>query len=237
MAEARQRFWRIAGAGIFFQGGAAAVDTSTIVAALVHGLTGSTFAVGAAAGIARYGWLFPQLFVAHFAQRRDRRLPYYMIGAFGRVACLAALAGLVALSGNRRGPLVIALFFALWSVYAFVSGIVAVPYNDIVARSVPSVRRSRLLAIRFFGGGVLALAVAGGAHTIFDILPFHTGYAAVLSLGMMLLLLSAVTFVSAGELPVAGDGRSSRPCWSIGTRWMAARIVPSCAVIDARASA
>jgi len=79
-----QRFWRISTAGIFFQGGAAAVDSSTIVAALVYGLTGSPFAVGAAAAISRYGWLFPQLFVAYFAQRRQRRMPFYIFGAFGR---------------------------------------------------------------------------------------------------------------------------------------------------------
>jgi len=52
-SEATGRFWRIATAGVFFQGGAAAIDTGTIVASLVHGLTGSAIAVGAAAAIAR----------------------------------------------------------------------------------------------------------------------------------------------------------------------------------------
>ncbi|TDJ67599.1 MAG: MFS transporter, partial [Proteobacteria bacterium] len=52
--DSTKRFWRISAAGVFFQGGAAAVDTSTIIAALVHGLTGSTYAVGAAAAISRY---------------------------------------------------------------------------------------------------------------------------------------------------------------------------------------
>jgi hypothetical protein len=99
--EPRARFWRIATAGISFQGGAAAVDTSTIVAALVHGLTGSPFAVGAAAAIARYGWLFPQLIVGWLAQRHRRRLPFYMLGAFGRVVCLAGVAGLLAFVGGR----------------------------------------------------------------------------------------------------------------------------------------
>lgn len=63
--ETQRRFWHIARAGIFFQGGASAVDTGTIVAALVNGLTGSATAVGAIAAISRNGWLFPQLFVAH----------------------------------------------------------------------------------------------------------------------------------------------------------------------------
>jgi MFS family permease len=197
--ENSARFWRITTAGVFFQGGAAAVDTSTIVAALVHGLTGSTFAVGAAAAIARYGWLFPQIIVGYLAQQRRRRLSFYMFGGFGRVACLAGVAGLVAAAGDRPGSGAIATFFVLWTVYAFVSGIVAVPYNDIVARSIASKRRSRMLAIRFFGGGLLALGVASIAGWLLDALSFSAGYAAVLMLGALLLLASTVSFVSAGE--------------------------------------
>ncbi len=198
-ADSKRRFRRISAAGVFFQGGAAAVDTSTIVAALVHGLTGSAFAVGAAAAIARFGWLFPQLFVAYYAQRRARRLPFYMVGAFGRVACLAGLAALLWYLASPGGALAVVLFFALWTVYAFVSGIVAVPYNDIVARSIPSEKRSRMLALRFFGGGLLALAVAAAAYWILQALPFPGGYAVLLLLGAALLLVSAIFFVSAGE--------------------------------------
>jgi MFS family permease len=198
----KARFWRIATAGIFFQGGAAAVDTGTIIAALVHWLTGgSAVAVGAAAAIARMGWLVPQLIVGHLAQRRQRRMPFYKVGAFGRVLCLAGVVGLVALAGDRPGIGAITAFFVLWTVYAFVSGIVAVPYNDIVARLIAPERRSRMLAARFFGGGLLALAVAGAAQRLLDVLPFPQGFAAVLGLGAVLLGLSALSFVSAGEPP------------------------------------
>jgi hypothetical protein len=111
------------------------------------------------------------------------------------------VAVLLLLASSWPNALVIALFFVLWTIYAFVSGIVAVPYNDIVARSVPSQQRSRLLAIRFFGGGLLALGVAAAAQQIFDILPSLTGYAAVILLGSALLFISAISFVSAGEPP------------------------------------
>ncbi len=195
----KSRFWRIASAGVFFQGGAAAVDSSTIIAALVHGLTGSTYAVGAAAAILRCGWLFPQLFVAYFAQRRERRMPFYIVGAFGRATCLVALAVLLGLAGRLPDAAVIALFFGLWTAYAFVSGIVAVPYNDIVARSVVSARRSRLLAVRFFGGGLLALGVATAAHGLLASMTFPGGYAAIVLLGAVFLYASSISFVSAGE--------------------------------------
>ena len=198
-SDRRGAFWRIATAGVFFQGGAAAVDTSTIIAALVNGLTGSPVAVGGAAAIARYGWLFPQLFVAYFAQKRRRRMPFYMLGAFGRVACLAAVGMAMALSGPLPGVLIVGAFFVLWTVYAFVGGIVAVPYNDIVARVIPSSHRSRLLATRFFGGGLLALAVAAAAHEILAALPSRAGYGAIFLLGAVLFTASALFFVSAGE--------------------------------------
>ncbi len=197
--DAARRFWRISTAGVFFQGGAAAVDSSTIIAALVHGLTGSAYAVGAATAILRYGWLFPQLFVGYLAQRRRRRMPFYVVGAFGRAACLVAIAGLLAVAGALPISLVIVLFFALWTTYAFVSGIVAVPYNDIVARSIASARRSRMLALRFFGGGLLGLVVAALAHQLLGAVAFPGGYAAIVLLGAILLLASSVSFVSAGE--------------------------------------
>ncbi|MDP9414354.1 MAG: MFS transporter, partial [Pseudomonadota bacterium] len=151
------------------------------------------------AAIARYGWLFPQIIVGYLAQQSRRRLPLYMAGAFGRVACLVGVVGLVATAGDRPGPGAIATFFLLWSVYAFVSGIVAVPYNDIVARLIASERRSRMLAIRFFGGGLLALGVAGIADKVVDALTFPVGYAVVLMVGALLLLASSLSFVSAGE--------------------------------------
>ncbi len=211
--EADGRFRKIATAGMFFQGGAAAIDTGTIVATLVHGLTGSTVAVGAAAAIARYGWLFPQLFTAYYAGRRRRRLPFYMAGAFGRVACLGAISLLLVVV-PRESPSLVAGFFVLWTLYAFVGGILAVPYNDIVARAIPSGERSRLLAVRFFGGGLLALAVAAAAHRVVGGFAFPADYALMVLMGAALLLISALSFVSAREPDAtpardAGEGLAS----------------------------
>ena len=205
-ADERRRFARFAAAGILFQGGAVTLDTSTFVAAFVHGLTGSSAAVAAAAAISRIGWLVPQLVVAHFAQGRARRMPFYMIGAFGRASCVVLLVVALALSGTTPAPALIAVFFVLWTAYAFISGIVAVPYNDIVARAIPSDRRSRLLGLRFFGGGLLAVAVAGLANQALDRLPFLRGYALVFLIGAVLLLGSASAFVSAGEPPAPTVG-------------------------------
>jgi hypothetical protein len=112
LPEQSRRFWRISTAGVFFQGGAAAVDSSTIIATLVHGLTGSPFAVGAATAILRCGWLSPQIFVAYLAQRRRRRMPFYMVGAFGRVVCLAGVAAALAAANVLPTKVVVVLLGA-----------------------------------------------------------------------------------------------------------------------------
>ncbi len=207
LPDQSRRFWRISAAGVFFQGGAAAVDSSTIIATLVYGLTGSPFAVGAATAILRCGWLFPQIFVAYLAQRRRRRMPFYMVGAFGRVVCLAGVAAALAAANVLPTKLVVVLFFLLWTAYSFISGIVAVPYNDIVARSIASEGRSRLLAVRFFGGGMVAIGVAAFAHEILGSLSFPAGYAFLVAIGAGLLLASTLCFVSSGE-PLAPEPRT-----------------------------
>nr|WP_306267474.1 MFS transporter [Pararhizobium sp. IMCC3301] len=209
----RARFWRIAGAGAAFQGGAAAVDSATVVASLVYYLTGSAFAVGAASAILRLGWLLPQLIVGYLAQRAQRRMPYYVFGAYGRALCLMLIALLLwwgpdlvksdlLQSGWQPVPLA-AGFLLLWTLYAFVSGVVAVPYNDIVGRSIPSQSRSTMLAWRFFGGGLIALLVALFIGWALDVMPVLLAYAAVFALASVLMLASSSLFVSAGEPPLS----------------------------------
>lgn len=197
-------FWKIAGAGASFQAGSSAVDSATIVASLVNHLTGSIYAVGAASAVLRLGWLVPQLVIGYLAQRSQRRMPYYVVGAFGRAGCLALIAVMLAVSGGLGAGWVAGGFLALWTLYAFVSGIVAVPYNDIVGRSIPSGARSRLLAWRFFGGGILALGVAAVIHHLLATGSYFTAHALIFAMASGLMFVSSISFVSAGEPPASG---------------------------------
>ncbi len=197
----RRRFWHVAGAGTVFQAGSAAVDSATVMSALVFQLTGSALAVGAVPAILRFGWLLPQIFVGYLAGKGGSSMPYYVIGAFGRTGAMALLCLLLWLGGiSGWQPGVIgALTLGLWAVYAGLSGIVGVPYNDIVARSVPSGQRSRLLSIRFLGGGLLALIVAILADQMIARFAFPLSYAAITGVAAVLMLISSLLFVMMGE--------------------------------------
>lgn len=195
----KRRFRRFAIAGITFQGGSAAVDSATIIASLVHQLTGSALAVGAVTAILRFGWLSPQIFVGFLAQRRGSSLRYYCIGSFGRAGCIAALAAILLLAPFLPSGVLPVAVMVLWTAYSFVSGIVAVPYNDIIARSVESGRRSRLLAVRFLGGGLLALGVAAIAEFTVGRMAFPASFGVIAALASALMFVSSIVFVSAGQ--------------------------------------
>jgi MFS family permease len=197
----RRRFWHVAGAGAAFQAGSAAVDSATVMSALVFQLIGSPVAVGTVSTILRFGWLLPQLFVGYLSGRSGSSMPFYVLGAFGRTTAIAALAGVLwtGASAGWSSAALGAVTLCLWAVYACLSGIVGVPYNDIVARSVPSGQRSRLLAVRFFGGGLVALLVAAVADRLLRALEFPVSYAAVLGIAAVLMLVSSVVFTAMGE--------------------------------------
>lgn len=199
----RRRFWHVAGAGAAFQAGSSAVDSATVMSALVHQLTGSVIAVGAVPTILRLGWLLPQIVVGYLAGRSGSSMPFYVLGAFGRTFAIAALAAVLWLGGTAGWSFAAlgAVTLVLWTIYAGLSGIVGVPYNDIVARSVPSEQRSRMLALRFFGGGIAALGVAALADRFVRTLEMPLSYAAVLGMAACLMLVSSVIFVSMGEPP------------------------------------
>ena len=209
-SEDKKRFTSVAAAGISFQAGSAAIDSATIMSALVFQLTGSSILVGAVTAILRFGWLFPQLIVGFLAQRSGSTMKYYVIGAFGRATCMAIMA-VVLIFGANWSPLVLSIFvMALWVAYAFISGIVAVPYNDIVARSVPSTLRSRLLATRFFGGGVLALGVVAVANWLIGDLPFPMSYGVIIAIASVLMFISSFVFTAMGE-PESVTAKTAKP--------------------------
>lgn len=159
----------------------------------------------------RLGWLLPQLVVGFLAERAERRMPFYVFGAYGR-AVMTGLIAVVHWVGSDWSPMTLAtVFLILWTLYALISGVVAVPYNAIVGRSIRSEARSRMLALRFFGGGIFALGVAAFVRMTLDVLPALQTYALIFELAALLLIGSSTLFLSAGEpsIPTGRNGRKS----------------------------
>jgi len=111
----------IALTGALFEAGATFIDTS-VVALFVTRLTRSATAVGATEAIARVGWLLPQLVAAHYAQGLRYRKPIYLVAGWGRAMALGILATVV-LVFPIPGAQSLLVFFLLWTLFSFVSGL------------------------------------------------------------------------------------------------------------------
>jgi MFS family permease len=206
----RRNFGWAAANGALFEFGASFADPGTVVAAFLGRLTPSPVAVGAAAAIARFGWLLPQLFAANYAQGLRHRKPIYLVGGWGRAFCLGTLALAFLLPTPLRDPPAAALstFFVFWTAFSFVSGLAGAPYNDVIARTIPSGVRSRLLATRLFTGGALA---AGAGLIVRTILLESSDsslqpYALIFGMGAILLAISTACFAMIHEPPAPVSG-------------------------------
>jgi len=105
----------------------------TIVPAFLGRLGSGALAVGAAATIARFGWLLPQLFTANYAQGLRYRKSIYLVGGGGRAVALGLLAAVLLAwpAAHEVGASLqlLVAFFALWTAYSFIAGLAGVPYN------------------------------------------------------------------------------------------------------------
>lgn len=209
-APERNARWNFAWAGVcgaLFECGTAFVETGTVVAAFVGRLTPSALAVGAADSIARFGWLLPQLLAANYAQGLRYRKPLYLLAGWGRAGCLALLAGLLLMwadspTVNDAGA-VLAVFFLLWTAFSFVSGLAGVPYNDVIGRTIPSARRSRLLAGRVFVGSLLGVGAGWLIRITLQASAQGTlaPYGLIFGIGAVVLALSTGCFALVREPP------------------------------------
>jgi len=154
----RWNFAAICGESASFQAGMVWADPFTVVAQFIGLLGGSTVLVGLLQFLQRVGYMLPQLPMAAIVGHRPRRRPYLRWGVL--IFRLPFIAFVVYLwrAGVARPEVVLPfMLFAYFSV-SFGNGVVALPWQDIIAKSIPPSIRGR-----FFGTMQFATAAAGFA--------------------------------------------------------------------------
>ncbi len=144
--------------GVLFMLGASFISSSTILPLFLSKLTTNPLAFGLLAVIAQAGWPLPQLFTANFMERLARKKPVVInLGLFAeRVPIFVILAA--ALVAGRSPALALALVLIGYAWHAFGAGLVAVSWQDLVARCFPVDRRGRFFGVTsFLGAGSGAL--------------------------------------------------------------------------------
>jgi len=136
-------------------GALAFMEASAVLPIFVRTLTDSTVIIGLLITIQRAGWLLPQLAAASFLHHRPRKKPFLLLVAtVGRLP-FAPLAVLIYFLAKPNPALVLWLLGLSYAVFWATDGMSIVPWNDIIAKSIPPTLRGRLFgAQQFLGAGI-----------------------------------------------------------------------------------
>ncbi len=139
--------------GVLFQGGEAFIDANTVIPVFLSRLTSSNALIGLATGLPDLGWLLPQVLVAPLVARERRQMWLYVNAAIARVLGLALVATVAFASGWAGNTGLLAAFLVGYGVYCFGAGVAAVPFMEVVGKTVPSHRLGAFWSQRMLWGG------------------------------------------------------------------------------------
>jgi hypothetical protein len=133
--------------GAFLALGMALTQPTTVIAAFVAELTGSTVWVGGLSTVLTAAAALPQLFVARWVEPRPTKMPFLLLAIYLRVASWAMLAWLVYAVGDSQPEVLAWALVGLLAVFYAGGGLGNIPYTDIIGKVIPASRRGT-----FFGG-------------------------------------------------------------------------------------
>jgi MFS family permease len=196
--------------GVLFYSSASFISLSLVVPGLIRALGGANVLVGVLSAVDNGGWMLPQLLVGASVQHRLRKLPVYQVSAILRGALFVALVAIVALADRLSHPVALAGLVILYSLYSLAAGWAAVPFQEVVAKTIPATRRGRYFGWRQLGGGVVTLLVVspivGAVLGSGSGWPFPQGYALLFGLACACAIGGLVCFSLVTE-PLSQDVR------------------------------
>lgn len=142
-----------------FISGMAWVDPATVLPLFITHLGGSTLLVGLVTVLQRLGYMLPQLPMAAVLGHRPRRAPVLRWGVLiGRLPMMAFVIYLWVAGIQREGFVLAFMLFAYFSTAAG-NGVVALPWQDIIAKSIPSGIRGKFFASMQFTTALMTVGV------------------------------------------------------------------------------
>jgi len=152
--------------GVFFQLGMAFSQSTSVLPAFIHALTGSSFLVGLLSTLQRTGTILPQLFFANYLESKPLKRPYLLWVIYSRSAIWAALGFTVMFVVGGHPTLVTAILLILLTLFFFVGGLGELVYSYMIARTIAPTRRGSFFGIRSLLGGLAGIGAGFITHKI-----------------------------------------------------------------------
>ena len=180
----RNFFANLMDAGFWFLGDSF-VAAYTIMPVFISTLTDSPILIGLVPALEGAGWFLPQLFLARFLEDKNRRLPIVLkLGVIDRVPLLLlAIGALSILWLNKNVALVI--IFSLYAIKTFSSGLVALPWQELIATVIPVSHRGRYWGFSLILGKLMGMAGAAITGILLTKQEYPFNYAYMFGLGFI----------------------------------------------------
>jgi MFS family permease len=187
--------------GTAFWLGSSFFATRTILPLFITQVSNSTLAIGILSAIVSTGWLLPQLFTANWVRRQPvKKIIPVNFGFFAeRMPIIGLVLAAWLANWSMTAALVFGLFCAAW--FQIGSGIIAVGWQDMVAKLFPTKTRGRFMGATFFVGTVAGVLGARAASWVLDTYPFPKNFMVSFALGAGFLVISWIFLALTKEPP------------------------------------
>ncbi len=211
----RRNFFANAGDMATWLFGISFISVNAILPVFASRLTESPIVIGLIPALLDAGWFLPQLFLAPLVERAPRKYPLVMwLGALERVPFLVL--PVVALwAPTLPAGVGITVFLILIAWRALGSGVVATPWQEMLAKLIPVTHRGRFFGVAHFAGQLLGIGGSALAAVILARWPYPQNYALSFGVGaagiwLSLLFLSFTREPAQAPAPHAAATRLDR---------------------------
>jgi MFS family permease len=175
--------------------GFAFLSAATILPVYFVHLSSSTFLLGLIPAMLDLGWFLPQLFTAQHVEQLPRKKPLVALLGFIERLPFLLMAGGALWFARLPQAIAVTLFFVLMAMRSLASGLVATPWQEMIARVIPVRWRGRFFGLSNGLGGALGLVGSAIAAVLLAELPYPENFALCFLIGFIFTGLSWVALL------------------------------------------
>jgi MFS family permease len=175
---------------IFWFFGESLAAYNTIIPVYFSNFTTSPLLIGLIPAIRDTGWFLPQLFLAPFVERLDRKMPTLTrLALLERLPFLALAVAALWLPTLEKNLAVI-IFLGIWIWKSISSGFTALPWQELIAKVIPVSHRGRYFGFANLIGSFTRVVGASLAGVILSRILYPRNYALSFSLAFIGVMIS-----------------------------------------------
>jgi MFS family permease len=180
--------------GVFWMMGDSFVSVNTILPVFASSLTDSAVLIGLVPALIEAGWFIPQFLMGGFVQRLPQKMPFAKIMAIiERVPYIVLpLTAFLLPWISKEIALAFFMFVVAWRGVA--SGLVALPWQEVIATIIPMPVRSRFFGTTYTFGRIMGVVGSGITSLILARLAYPNNYALTFLIGAVFIWISFYFF-------------------------------------------